>query len=543
MLQGSAETIGAAGGVQAVAGAGLEVSGSQVASVQVEPDQGDDFAWWVEQRRQPVGGESAIRVDARYARQASQLDSYGSWVYVDSASTWAWQPQVTTDWQPYTVGSWYWTPTGWSWLSYEPWGWLPYHYGSWWYAGGYGWLWCWGSYWGPAWVHWMHYPGYVGWCPAGYYDWWYWDNCGSWCGGYDHPHHGSGHSQPPRSDVQPRPGGRQLPPVSEASAAPPSRFAVDMNGRVNTAQVDPTGWSVARSEDFASPHLSRVVKPGQVAFRSAGATEAVVTSGPLITDAPSRVSPRTGVEQAFDRVDRVASPDLSPILSRQGSLDPAVAVTLAEPTTTDRISRRTGAAASLRFANRESGSTPATAASGAPTTRQVAPNIHRSSIAPSPTGSRTIHPRPTLSGGPVSTTPAQRYQTSPRASSPAQRNQPSAPSASGSTTRSAPSRVVPPQARTLHSGGGARPVIVPNTSGMRPSRSLPSQSAAPYRSGPSSSAVRSAPSARAPSTGSTPRSAPSSSSRPSPSGGSRSSPAPSSSGSHRSPSSGSPSRR
>jgi hypothetical protein len=69
-------------------------------------------------------------VDARYERQAAQLDNYGNWVYVGEHNTWAWQPTVDESWSPYTAGRWYWTQPGWSWVSYEPWGWLPYHYGS-----------------------------------------------------------------------------------------------------------------------------------------------------------------------------------------------------------------------------------------------------------------------------------------------------------------------------------------------------------------------------------------------------------------------------
>ena len=160
-----------------------EVGGGEVQRSESQITWGDDFAAWVEMRRQIPGGESSQHVDLRYSRQAAQLDNYGSWVYVDEINSWSWQPAVGGSWEPYRAGRWYWTSTGYAWISYEPWGWLPYHYGSWHFSAGFGWTWSWGGYWGPSWVSWAWWPGYVGWCPYGYYNNWYW---GGYGGGYGH---------------------------------------------------------------------------------------------------------------------------------------------------------------------------------------------------------------------------------------------------------------------------------------------------------------------------------------------------------------------
>ena len=149
---GEASTV--AGGVLVRAQSAAMLSNGEVVGTEAVVSLGDDFASWVEQRRQVIRGDSGLYVDARYERQAAQLDNYGNWVYVAEHDTWAWQPTVDDSWSPYTAGRWYWTEPGWSWVSYEPWGWLPYHYGSWYMAAGFGWVWSWQPYWSPAWVSW-----------------------------------------------------------------------------------------------------------------------------------------------------------------------------------------------------------------------------------------------------------------------------------------------------------------------------------------------------------------------------------------------------
>lgn len=532
VLAGLAETSLASGGVQVAAGSAAEIRGAEIttSTLAVAPD--DAFAQWVAQRSQPPVGESATRVDERYGRQASQLDSYGNWLYVDTYNTWAWRPSVGVGWQPYTLGNWYWTPAGWSWLSYEPWGWLPYHYGNWWHDASFGWLWSWGSSWSPAWVHWMYWPGYVGWCPAGYYNYWYWGNYGYWYGWHDryyprHPGGGGGNPYPPRGDVQPpRPGGRAMPGVADGRPVGPNRVALDFNGRANPSRVDPGGWNVVRSEDFASPNLSRLVKPGAVALPNARVTDAVVSSRPLVTDSPRRQAPGVALDRAFAGADRNRATDLTPVLARDSGLEPTRALQLVEPTTPSRLASGSSPLPGTLRSPAETGVRPAPAATGttaADAGRQTRPNIHRSTLAtdgaPALDGGRWTGSRPTQS-----TSPSSRgvVRTSPGATSTSggdrtpvvpptvRRTSPPA----GRTTTTPGVRSVPPSTRgsSRPSGPvtGSRPVIVPNTSPSRPSRQIVPRASAP-RSGSVSpgSGSRSAPSVRAPSSsgGSRPSSA------------------------------------
>ncbi len=91
------------------------------------------------------------------------LRPYGAW-QDDSQYGRFWRPGVSADWQPYSDGRWTWTSAGWTWASYEPWSWT-FHYGRWSYLPAWGWSWFPGSTWGPAWVQWSTYGGYVGWAP------------------------------------------------------------------------------------------------------------------------------------------------------------------------------------------------------------------------------------------------------------------------------------------------------------------------------------------------------------------------------------------
>ncbi len=95
----------------------------------------------------------------------NDLDPYGSWVDVPSYGT-CWRPsEVSSDWQPYTVGEWAYTDYGWTWVSHDRWGGMPYHYGTWVWESGYGWVWIPGTVWAPAWVTWCYGDSYVGWAP------------------------------------------------------------------------------------------------------------------------------------------------------------------------------------------------------------------------------------------------------------------------------------------------------------------------------------------------------------------------------------------
>jgi hypothetical protein len=92
------------------------------------------------------------------------LAPYGSWVEGASYGS-VWCPNVSSSWEPYTVGYWVYTDDGWFWVSEDPWGSLPYHYGRWAMDTDYGWVWVPGDVWAPAWVAWRYGPGWVGWAP------------------------------------------------------------------------------------------------------------------------------------------------------------------------------------------------------------------------------------------------------------------------------------------------------------------------------------------------------------------------------------------
>ena len=106
--------------------------------------------------------------DTEAAYFYDSLSPYGSWMYV-SGYGWCWQPTVvvgSVDWRPYCDGgSWYWSDSGWYWRSSYSWGWAPFHYGRWFHHGHAGWIWCPGTVWGPAWVSWRYNDGFCGWAP------------------------------------------------------------------------------------------------------------------------------------------------------------------------------------------------------------------------------------------------------------------------------------------------------------------------------------------------------------------------------------------
>ena len=93
------------------------------------------------------------------------LSAYGRWIDTPDYGR-VWVPYDTgPDWQPYTDGRWVDTEWGWSFASSVPWGWAVFHYGRWGFAPALGWFWVPGFVWGPAWVSWRYYPGYVCWSP------------------------------------------------------------------------------------------------------------------------------------------------------------------------------------------------------------------------------------------------------------------------------------------------------------------------------------------------------------------------------------------
>ncbi len=313
------------------------------------PARFDDFWEWVEARRRAAAaGTSTQHVTGTVASRAYVLDSYGEWVFVTSYGSWMWRPRVAVGWVPYSYGRWYWTPVGWAWISYEPWGWLPYHYGTWYWDVSFGWVWGWDPIWAPAWVHWIHYPGYIGWCPRGYYDGWYYRHCRD-C----------------RRD----------------SGWEPRRWgsaALDFSGRVRLRAVDPRPWTFVRSEHFASGRLDRLrLDPTHVFREVPGDPFAHVRSGPLVTPPPARGGSGRLLEASL-QVEARELPDLSPILGRDGSAASRLAT----------LPVRTLRTADLQLPGREGG---AGGASQPPTGRQL-PGVGRTTPGQS-TGAAGAVPR------------------------------------------------------------------------------------------------------------------------------------------------------
>ena len=464
VVEGLAEAATSAGGVLVREETSVEVGGGEVRQTGFQFTWDDaDFAAWVETRRQVAAGDSSQHVDLRYSRQAAQLDNYGGWIYVDSINSWAWQPSVGGDWQPYRAGRWYWTPTGYAWISYEPWGWLPYHYGSWYFDVGFGWVWSWGRSWGPAWVSWMWWPGYVGWCPYGYYNSWYWNSYGGYYPPYrpDYPGGGSGY-QPPRRDVMPPPrnaSGRMGEDSSLSRIA--SGRAIDINGRVRMASVDRRGWTVVSQNDFTSPNLARLARSGNRVMPTAGDQMGVVMSGPLATRSPMVANPGNEIERVFRGVESRSSADVSPLMARDSSLS---------ADTVRQLGRQTNFA--------DLGRVPADSVRSS--RQAVAPRLSAGVGSPfvSSSGARSVQPnlyRPTMYSG---------------------RNDANS-GAVGSTLSSGGSRQLLAPRSSSGRSGIQRPVIVPRSSSSSVSRgSSPSRSSAGTRapSSRSSSSVRSSPS-------------------------------------------------
>ncbi len=368
--EGLAEAVTPAGGVTLRATSATEVGGGRVSSVESRLTDRDDFARWVQARRGIGAGRSAEYVDPQYAREASQLDAYGTWVYLDSSATWAWQPTVAADWRPYTAGRWYWTSVGWSWLAYEPWGWLPYHYGSWWNSPAYGWVWHYGRTWSPAWVHWSYGGGYIGWCPVGWYSSWWWGHGWGWghypgrypgYGGGYYPPHGGGTAGPRRGDVvPPRNGGGSSGRIRTARAVGASDLVLDMEGRARRTSLDSRAWSVVSERDFASPRVGRIVRAGGDPLRTMADRDgmAVISSKPLVTASPRRATPATELARVFEARGQAHSADLTRGVARADSLSRTEALETVTPRPAGAMTERS----SMQVTSRENRRTPAQAA-------------------------------------------------------------------------------------------------------------------------------------------------------------------------------------
>ncbi|MBB5058918.1 hypothetical protein HDF16_003641 [Granulicella aggregans] len=163
ILDGSAHLVAASGSdVSATAGqtvrAGDESEGgAYMAREIVAPESWDQ---WNLDRDAAAAGESGSETDVRskYAGDQgygwSDLDANGNWYNVPGQGE-MWQPDAAaqsvddgsddasaqTSFDPYSYGSWAYTPAGYVWASGYGWGWLPYHCGNWNYWDGFGWAW------------------------------------------------------------------------------------------------------------------------------------------------------------------------------------------------------------------------------------------------------------------------------------------------------------------------------------------------------------------------------------------------------------------
>ena len=158
-----------------------------------EARDGDDWDKWNKDRDNVIYNATAYRKTNRYYTGAGDLDQYGTWSEVPDYGQ-VWVPHVDSGWVPYRDGRWVWEPYwGWTWVSYEPWGWAPYHYGRWFDWEG-SWAWWPGPVypayqpiWAPAYVSFFGFGagvgfgvgfgfGSIGWLPIGpcdfFHPWW-----------------------------------------------------------------------------------------------------------------------------------------------------------------------------------------------------------------------------------------------------------------------------------------------------------------------------------------------------------------------------------
>ncbi len=381
--QGDAEVATPSGEVEIREGTAARVADGRVEATSAELTRNDDFAQWVLGRLEPAAGGGDLHVDARYRRQAAELDGYGSWVYADDLGLWAWQPAVGPDWDPYVAGRWYWTPAGWDWISYEPWGWLPYHYGSWYFDASFGWIWAWDGTWGPAWVDWVWWPGYIGWCPSGFYDGWY----GRY-GGWRHDRRIAGRYAPRRHPVPVGglpggPGGVRRGPrrshlPSQKFLSPP-HYALDFRGHVKLDRIDGRGWRVVPTADFTSPHLNQLVRPGRKAFRDVPNTlRGFALAGPLVTPSPHELRPALAIDHNFKRLQRSSRDiDVTPILARQAPTDPATLGRIARPVRRSALVRTPTAPARNVPGTHPLGRSRVFSSPNAPSSPERRPNVFR----------------------------------------------------------------------------------------------------------------------------------------------------------------------
>ncbi|WP_263375151.1 DUF6600 domain-containing protein [Granulicella aggregans] len=163
ILDGSAHLVAASGSDfsatagQTVRSGDASEGGTYMAREVVAPESWDQ---WNQDRDAAAAGEASTETDVRskYAGDQgygwSDLDANGNWYDVPGRGE-VWQPDVAaapvddgsgdaaaqSSFDPYSYGSWAYTPAGYLWASGYGWGWLPYRCGQWNYWDGFGWAW------------------------------------------------------------------------------------------------------------------------------------------------------------------------------------------------------------------------------------------------------------------------------------------------------------------------------------------------------------------------------------------------------------------
>ena len=163
ILDGSAHLVAASGSdMSATAGQTVRAGdasegGAYMAREVIAPESWDQ---WNQDRDAAAAGEASSETDVRskYAGDQgygwSDLDANGNWYDVPGQGE-MWQPDAAAQpiddgsedasaqspFDPYSYGSWAYTPAGYLWASGYGWGWLPYRCGTWNYWDGFGWAW------------------------------------------------------------------------------------------------------------------------------------------------------------------------------------------------------------------------------------------------------------------------------------------------------------------------------------------------------------------------------------------------------------------
>ncbi|HUW61632.1 MAG TPA: DUF6600 domain-containing protein [Candidatus Bathyarchaeia archaeon] len=138
----------------------------------LDTDQEDSFdAWSRERARLLVVGLEVVpaAVTKSAPLGAADLSAYGDWVTIEN--DYYWRPTVVADYVPYRYGHWGYAPSiGYSWVGDYPFGYITSHYGRWRHHPTYGWCWRYRDVWGPAWVASYRVGPNFAWCPLDPWD-------------------------------------------------------------------------------------------------------------------------------------------------------------------------------------------------------------------------------------------------------------------------------------------------------------------------------------------------------------------------------------